>query len=301
MSIENSQLPTIQTSSPNKEVLPGNVVVIERPEARYRIVYGAHDKVQKASDIGNPDLVISEGTMDGWVKGPMASLEQNLEIESWLKDQKKPYYIVDATHDEAKISLVKILGGMETSAGLLLLASLARDFIKKKKPKPDDKLTRRQMLTRTAKGLGAGYLLSQTPLGVRAAMGSTSLTSVEKFLQDLNENIHPETNEIVFTFRNYLAAHKAVTLAKTLGSKGIQHPQISLVYGAGHSGLEKALTRTSEDRLAYLESILNKQGMEKIRREVSKIARVDFNERENRWEITSILSDPSLAPLESLK
>jgi hypothetical protein len=216
---------------------------------------------------------------------------QYTQILATLKEKQKPFYIVDIPFEEARISLEMLLKFIEPVAGAIILLSLSpsdKKFFNK------EKMTRREFLQSAGKLLAGGYLLSEAPL----AFTDTSRNSVKNFLQELNENIHPESNSIILTFRNCLVAQKAIFLGKFLKESGILHPEISMVYGNGHSGLEKTLNQDEQERLNMIKSLLDRRGMEEIRRNVSNIARVDFNDKLNEWQITNVSKSPDLTALE---
>lgn len=84
-----------------KEELPENVVIIERPEGKFRIVYGMHSIEQDPKDIGNADALVLEMAGDysdsSSAQKLLAYSEKFVQYEKIFKQaasEKKPIFLL---------------------------------------------------------------------------------------------------------------------------------------------------------------------------------------------------------------
>lgn len=293
----------IHTPEDDKE-LPKNVVIVETTEARMRIIYGKHDTVQPSADLGQADLVVLEtGSYDYSNRASairlMNMVESDIQYPEVLEKaeaERKPVYFIDIASADFIPILSNFLAVAEAGAAIFLLANLAQ------KDLPREQVSRRDFFKKTGKGVGAAWLFSQSAEMVNRIImdRKTDETSAKRIIQrvvtDLNEMAHPETHALLLTLRNYLWAQKLKTIAAdTLVVD--RKPEIAMVVGALHHGLESALQKDDEQRTRLIDTLLSVPGLEEARRKVANIARLDFDASSKQWE-ARIFKDPVLAGLE---
>ncbi|QQG46485.1 MAG: hypothetical protein HYY55_01420 [Candidatus Niyogibacteria bacterium] len=292
-----------------KEGLTENAVLIESPEAKFRIVYGVHTVPQKPEDIGKADAVFletigdystpvrAENTMNSWAR----HFVQYRPVIERIEKEKRPVFLADISEAEMRMNIETILQIVEPTLGIFLLASLSKDFTSEKK------ISRREFLKKSAKAAAGLYFFSHTSMSISAILErkrvdeQSATRAVSRFLMDLNERIHPETEKIILTLRNHLAAKKMRAIAGHLRAESgevSEKPELAAIFGAAHHGIERALQKEDKELMRIIEKILQQPGLEEARKKIAKIARLDFNEREDRWKTTEIFDDPDLAKIQ---
>lgn len=78
-------------------------------------------------------------------------------------------------------------------------------------------------------------------------------------------------------------------------------PEIALVVGSAHSGIETALQKEAKERKRIISTLFKVPGMGKAKKHIASIARFDFNNDKKKWEVTEIFKDPNLVLLERTK
>lgn len=292
------------------ESLPKNVVIVETPEARFRIIYGFHDTAQKPEDIGSASAVALEVTGDysdrdnaervmKWAVGH----EQYKLLVGRLQNEKKPIFLIDMSKGDVILLMQHFLPIAEIVAGYGLLASLAEDSIKERAPGEQKPLTRRTLLRKAAKGVAGAYFLSQLPFqgifGIGREVDEESMKrSIDRFLVDLEEKTHPETTAILLTLRNDLMAQKLATIAEKLRQQSASaRPEIGIVVGAAHVGIERSLQKSAAERKDLIQKLMMTPGLGEAQKRIATIARMDFDQDAGKWIATEISQDPHLAPL----
>lgn len=97
--------------------------------------------------------------------------------------------------------------------------------------------------------------------------------------------------------RDYLFAQKLKTIAERLETQK-RKPEIAIVIGAGHTGIEEALKKSNEERVKLIDNRSDDPDLREAREKIATIARFDFNEKEGKWELTDRFKDPHLAKIE---
>ena len=120
---------------------------------------------------------------------------------------------------------------------------------------------------------------------------------IHRFLIKLNEKIHPETNMILITLRNIIMAQKLITIAQDINKEISKKPEIGVVVGASHIGIEEALNLDEKERNEIIEKIMN--FAKGVKKNIATIARFDYDSKTERWELTKFYKDPFLASLET--
>lgn len=297
-----------------KEKLPPNVVMVETPEAKFRIAYGTHSTEQKPEELGKPDALMLEslGLIDYTSSKKLVEEEFDKKVRESIQyrkiikraeEKEKPIFLGDITEWESAALLQFGLQFLEPMIGVLLLGSLLRSWVKEKLTNlPKKKLTRREFLK---KSISALYFLSDLPGGVIRYLfeeegildEKSASRAVERFLWDLNEKIHPETKAIIVTLRNHLMAQKMKTISERLEIQN-RKPEVTTVVGAFHHGIEEALEEDDEERVKLVDKLLSVPGLEKTREKIATIARLDFNKEKDGWELTEQFKDPHLLKIE---
>ncbi len=311
------KFPVIKGPDKEKELTEATVL-IEKPEAKYRIIYGYHGTEQKPEDLGKAEALVLESGFGNYSTPQEAEflfkeIQKNIKqyerlIEKAAKE-KKPIFLADISDSESIMIFQVIIGVLESVSSVPILYSLledVREIIKEKKLN-QKKLNRRDFIKTSAKGL-IGFYLSTPFLEVflntfsdffsknRVNLQSKS-ENLNRFLTELNEKIHPEIYAIILTLRNYLLAQKMETIAQTLKKKN-KKPEIAIVVGASHYGIEKALQKEKNKRIELINFLTKLPGLEESRKRIATIARFDFDEKEKNWKVTQIFKDPLLVPLE---
>lgn len=291
-----------ETKQESQEKLPENVEIIETPEAKFRIIYSRHDIASQPEDMGKADAVAFEGIGDYTTKRQAEFLVVDLydnrssaPIVKRAKQEGKPIFFIDISEHDTADLIQKGLRALEVGVGFSLLLSLSKDIINK------NKISRRDFLKKAAKGLGGLYFFSHIPKIIVSALdnidGRSKQGAISRFLSDLDEKIHPETESIVLTLRNHLMAQKLTYIASHMRQSINKKPEIGLVIGAAHTGIEKALLEKNKERIALIDKLLRVPGLGKSRERIATIARLDFDEKPYNW-VAQILEDPELIPIE---
>lgn len=294
------------------EPLPENVVIIDTPTTEFRIAYGIHVVEQDPGDVVGSDAIVLEGIMRA---DSIESLEhrfetlrehrQYKEVVAEAEQSQTPIFIVDApVATQYVAALQTILKAVEIGTAFELVRRLVRDVSTSElSEKNSDSMpvaeptstksggmSRRNFLKRSLQFGAATYLGSHVPEIASVASGgildeSDPRRAVQRFLTELNDDIHPETNLAITRFRNLLFAHKATLIGTWLNSEK-NHPQVSMILGALHTGIEKDLVRDDLERSSLLEELLSVDGLEEFRNQCSKIGRFDYFPKHNRWLMT---------------
>ena len=116
---------------------------------------------------------------------------------------------------------------------------------------------------------------------------------VGRKFREVQETIHPETEAVFTTFRNAIWAQKLEFLAHRL--KNDNTPELAMMAGSYHSGLENMLKENSEKRLRSIKRFLKIFGVGGSF-SLSPIARIEY--KENRWFATEVIKEPELEKIE---
>lgn len=294
----------------SEEELPPNVKLVETEKGKFRIAYGTHFTERNPEELGKSVAWLPETATRIDYTEPKELVEKNFntvlkkrepfstEYRKTFKEAERkrtPIFLVDIAEAEAVTLIQAYLHGVEPAVGVALLAKLAWDSVIEEK-----KISRRDFLKKTFAGI---YFLSETPnliINNLLSIGEvpdekSARRAVDRFLNDLDETAHPEKNSIIVTLRNHLFAQKAETIAKTLSPEiKTEKPEIAITLGARHHGIEGAFSKKDEERAWLIDVISSVPGMEKTREKIATVARFDFNEKENKWEMTERFEDELL-------
>ena len=274
-----------------------NIVQIETPNAKYKIIYGIHELEQSPEVIKDSDGLIIEGvgnyTTPEKVKEFIEIIEkepQRQKLIEYCRAHHKSLYLTDI--NEILLAYYKeanILHRLETVAGIFSSVWGLGDYIKEKFPKPasvgsDDNLSRRDFLKKIktgAKTIAGAYLLMpelSNQLGhlIKQPDESSLSRKIDRALISANETVHPEIYDIMVTFRNYLIAQKAEYIAQLKKAQTQTIPELSILLGAGHSGIESVLKKSTAERIEFIKKQIKRNKFLKQ----PLITQVDFNQDE---------------------
>jgi hypothetical protein len=294
-----------------KPELPPNVVIVKLPEGRFRIAYGQHNLPQNPKDVeGVNAIMLESGDLKYYPEEEakkafheLVSFPQYRDIIKEAAAARQSIYLTDIDPGVVRILLTLLFSlAEEISAGVLILRSLFE--LGHKILTTSKKMTRRDFLKLLGKSSLAAYFGTQLGEGLTALpKGSldekTAIRKVNRFLINLNEMAHPETHLVIVTLRNLIMAQKLTTIARDLGSEIGEKPEIGVVVGGGHIGIEEALKLTTEERMNTIGKILSIPGLEGLRENVAAIARFDYDPQTGKWQLTKFYKDPSLLNMES--
>jgi pheromone shutdown protein TraB len=299
-----------------KPELPPNVVIVELPEGRFRIAYGVHRLPQNPKDVkGVNAIMLESGSLKYYPEkeaekafDALRSFIQYRNIIGEAAAARQPIYLTDidtgAVRSLLTLRLLPLAEGI--SAAVLILRSLFE--LGHKILKTSKTMTRRDFLkllgtsslaayfgTQLGEQLGE-YLTGSTKGGLDE---KTAIRKIYRFLIKLNEMVHPETHLVILTLRNLIMAQKLITIARDLRSEIGRKPEIGVVVGGAHIGIEGALKLTTKERMNTLRKILSIPGLKDLRENVAAIARFDYDPQTGEWWLTKFYKDPSLLNLES--
>lgn len=308
-----------------REKLPDNVVIVERPEARYRIVYERHVGERSPEEIGKPDALAAEFisaigyaskfraeelAKSYWEQkreeaGPDASRE-----EDHFKSRRIPFYFIDITDpkrdilNKAKLTSVWLKAGEAGLAGGFAAAAAIEEI---RKVKSGEKMSRREFLGFLGAGAGTAYfgthlldVLVKFALtrGKNPPKESGALRKIQRTVGTIEEKLHPETEAVLLTLRNALWAEKLASIAADLEKETGRRPEITFPVGAEHFGLEAMLATPSEKRTESIRKFLKIFGLKSAATELSVIARLEYSDAEKRWVAAKIFNAPELQKIE---
>lgn len=286
-----------------------NVSEVETPSAKYDIVYSLHNQPVKPETIEQADAIILElvGNYETQEKVQkhmeFISREQHTyhQIIKSAAEKQKPVFLVDmstdayATRRDAALNVV-LLPVIEAMIAAGLVFSGIKGVAKK------EKMDRRSFLKLGAKMTAAAYLSLPQASRLLSFVSTDYFRQVpdeesfsrktEKFVHKIKSSSHPELYSNVVNVRNNLIAEKSEAIARMLNKKLGRKPQLALLTGASHFGLEESL---SSDPFERINSLKKDLGYE-VRRE-RIIACVEFEAKagnEPQKFSISLLEDPAL-------
>lgn len=98
-----------------------------------------------------------------------------------------------------------------------------------------------------------------------------------KSLTNINEKSHPEIYAFMTTLRNQIWAQKLDYLASKIPHQSNRKPEIGILVGRGHSGLENAIGENPKQRLDFLKRFLKLNPINISDIQLSKILHFEYN------------------------
>lgn len=286
-----------------------NIKIIETDEARFRIIYGRHYEVQQPEDLGSAEVLaiefsdpendyVSPRNAEKLMVRAKEYKQYKLIVEKAQQESKPIFFVDNPTVNPWTDILEFECTVLEALAGCSLFYFFAKDIVETKRKK----ISRREFFKMSIKGMAGAYLINPFftyMLGAIDTMGDSSCGAAARFLFNFNERFHPETGFAVLILRNHLMAQKLTTIAKSISDFKGEKPEIGIVVGAYHVGIEKALRKSNEERIKSIDRILHFPGLKEAREKIAFIARLDFNKEQNKWVATEIFKDSYLATIEN--
>ncbi len=272
--------------SQNKEVLPKNVEIVEKPEGRYRIVYGAHNVEQATKDLGpNYAGVVLEATSSA--DECQTALDKNTinvqyrKIIQDTRQRKKPIFVVDI--DSIPEPLMYHFGVPVVEAAAVGVALLSKN-----KNTGNQKITRRDFLKKAAKIATLGYVGTDMLAGLLSS--SESHSEIAKKALHLRENINPKYMYLL-TLRNLLVAEKMTKISME-NKEQFSGEDLVAVYGENHSDLALVLKMSREERMKELKRILSILPRPFTEPEdLARVLRFDFDAEQKKWRMQESIDE----------
>lgn len=284
----------------DKEQLPHNVALVERPEARYRILYENHQYFYKHSvaEIRGAHAIALEGITTFSEKIHFRK-PLNRETVSYIRENNIPLYLFDIQSDGDYAQLYNIsynLLNIESAVGEIAQAYAG---IKAAQAVVKGKMSRRDFLkTGAAAAVGAKGYLAQSII----ADESRQLNAQERSLVEAREKISPELDAITFTLRNALWAYKLKTVivpeeAERSGGK----PEIASIVGYEHTEFETMLQKDPKELLEIIAKVMDllKKALaffnaSKPQLDITAVARYDYDKMTDEGVRSDYRSDTEL-------
>lgn len=322
-----SEAPDANTGESEK--LPENVVILERPEARYRLIYETHPFPHKPEEISRPDGLALEHWGVGEVSFATGKDAENLAENYWkgqIKEAKGdrtelehvinngiPVFFVDLIDPFQKAwdrqPFLDALRSLETviAAGAIgYSAKKIKDIAKR--AKENEPISRREFF-KLSGGALAGIYTGTNLLDFFVNVSRISNIVVkkkhlkvgpyERRMENIHEKIHPEVRRSIdVTLRNAVWAQKLQTIAGKLSLQSNHRPELAMYLGSLHWGLEDMLAEEPAKRLESIKGFMKSFFTKEDGVSISTVARLDFSRDQNRWIATDIFNDPELAKIE---
>lgn len=311
-------LENVLAGSESRENISKNVVIIERPEARYRITYQVHSLKFEHPEkiIENTDALALEFIGEGIYRDPQRAFDEyktwervemggagNADVWRLVEAKGIPLYFLDVSVSDKQESLGIIdrdkWRHYEEAIGVgALLAMLQR--------RRDGDVSRRSFLKNIVRGGAAVYFLGFNVLediandlthrgGTQHPDEGSIARSGDRALIHTQEALHPELNAVDITLRNALFAQKLTTIARDMGHEFERKPEIGIIVGSRHVGIEQMLAVSDEKRVKIIVDIVHALGAEGIQEHISKIAELKFDQVAAQWQQKRVFDDPMLA------
>ena len=264
-----------------------NTVETETDKARYRIIYGIHHIETDPATLENLDGVMLE------IINPLESEEGvRLSVEHLQKKVLQyrkllqhcqrhgiPIFLTDLSynayrqteyHNEMAIKEI-YLPVLEAILGVILVVSGATNVVQQKG------ISRREFLKQGLKGLVGSYLLmSQVNKSLMETKKEpdekAKMRQFSKQLEGITKTLHPEMRNVIVAGRNDLFAQKGEVIADTIQTPNNRKPNLGIVIGAAHTGIEDSLHLTEQERIERLKKVFGEKRLAVERH----IVRLDF-------------------------
>ncbi len=243
--------------------------ITETDSGRFILLQGAHGTKSHGQTLPAPTDTKVDGVFLETGAAPYIRPEDGaIMFPSGIRDTKFYQKLVPFAEGnnipllfgDIPISTGKRIGSMltntvVTSGAGLLGGKMALSGISKREvyEQLDNKMTRREILTRTAGGaLGVWGVSNFAPYAIRATPQLFQGAWADEIRQAaaFAEFMHPE--DFVGAFRTALFAEKALFYADELKKRGVENPQVVIAAGDGHALLPEYLTKGREYTSGFL-------------------------------------------------
>lgn len=312
-----------------------NVVILERPEARYRIVYEKHNLPHSIEEIGKPDILVIEYFQSGRefredapaaavseysnARSRMASKEEQAKFDEsreYLQQNKIPICLIDISESGTgfgkkvkwRWAIIRtaemVLSGLAINfIGIDLLKKFIDKRVKKLEKEKEAKMSRRDFL----KFLGAGSVAAYggthyldaalISASPEGSSGHLAPSAASRKMRQIQETVHQETEALTLTLRNAVWAQKLQTIAADIALGLDRKPEIAMQAGAMHTGLEDMLAKKPEERIKIIKDIMKKFGPDK-EVDLASIVRANLWGGSDFPQKIDLIRDPELEKLE---
>lgn len=265
-----------------------NVVKLETESAKYSIAYSLHNRQNNPEDmVGSNGIILELPTTPDFIDKEIdmqLQQQQYMEVIRYAVQHNIPLFFNDINGNTADQKNTWTEGALKDVGIPMIYAliggALVKSSIKESISKP---ITRRSFLKNLGKVAAAAYLATPA-IETAALLSSTDLSKHEpdegdtsrkiyRKLDSTNNLIHPELNTVTIEIRNELIAEKSEKLAELLRQTSGQKQNLSLIIGAAHTGIERSLKDTRENRLDKIRGSLNYDQI----KENETVVRVDWD------------------------
>lgn len=282
---------------------------IERPEARYKIIYGRHDKITPASELPSQfDGLFLEGG-DWWYSRSeigdghrFQNYKQYSEIVEKTQERNAKIYFGDVPLRKFPLS-IKIgernffpdwptaIRTTEFFIGPALALSLAIEIDQKKN------ISRRDFLKRIGKGAAVVWSTSWlSKFGTIFFKEGQEVSTILERMISVEDLIHPE--DLSLWLRNAILAQKLITIGKREQAKHNRKAEMVTVFGGSHTGIAEFLRRGKEacERIVklypkwFLKAMISEGNLDYI----SLVIGAKYSPQYNLWVITDRFHDEGL-------
>lgn len=311
-----------QRKQDSQRETPKNVEMLDLSDARYRLIYERHDMVHSPEEIGTPDACAFECIMNFDFAADPGEANQALDalwatiltdrvqrgfgtssqIEAFQEDlrtKRMPLCLVDAVDPHQWLWKLEIyrraLAGGEIGAGAGIAGLGVRSILEK------PELSRRTFLTSLVATIGATKAFGNAVERVANFESPHGSVTMNKKIASYNEMVNPEVGFFVLRLRNAVWAHKLHALAVDLTKEKGQKPEIAMLLGRGHVGVEEMLRAEPAERLELInKSLMALKVLLGLRHGIkfSSVARFDYDVKDGQWTATQTYHDPEIARLE---
>lgn len=299
-----------------------NVVLVERPEAHYRIIYEAHDKPHSAEIADDSQALAVEFVSNApydtpagaeeilkhyWFQHALRDMDvgTGVQLRSSAERRKMPVYLIDIADTSGDFQkkrhlAIQDLKWAEIILGTAFLGKTTLEVIAA--ATGELAVSKRDFLKLMIQGIAGAYLSSnyiEEMLTMEQAKSGhpKESSALRKFMRGyvgLQEKIHPEVYLLTLAFRNAVFSLKIESIAKLIGKKAGEKPDVALLVGGNHVGVEHMLTVPTEERVKFVSRVLRHFNLPQLKNQISKIAKLEFVESTDSWKATKIWDDPLL-------
>lgn len=300
------------------EKFSDRAVVVKKPNANFRIIYEIHNQPNVPSDFKNLDALAFEmyaradkstgSICDDFLH--KKNQRSSSYIRNILENERTLLYFIDVMDIGGKfLSLIYsqlMLKTSETGGGLIAgIWGIKKTIELRREFKNDRKIPRRSFLELAACVPAAFYFAGFTifeELEFALEMWQPSkeegfMRSIDRMFISLNEKAHPEILILMLTFRNKVWAQKLDLIANKMQKNLGRLPEIGILVGKNHIGLERTLHEKPEERLRYIRRIFNRPFV----RSAVKISETQCFEYKSQkgWQTFEIIHEPDLEKIEN--
>lgn len=294
------------------DLLPQNVALVEQPEARYRVIYEAHNfrPDHTAAELGDARAVSVEWSGPFNELAPRRALMSNFprksELVTRMAQRDIPLYFFDIEHggdlDRFIWGVLPEIQKRGSDASLVaefyVLAKLYAVGIK------EEPIHRRDFLKMGAAMpfIVKAQLEDEQKRITQSTQSNRQYSPYEKNIVRARELLSPELTAVQFTLRDAVWAYKmkkGIVPETAHGDSPL--PEVAAIVGAQHVGFEDALRRSPEELLRTISAVMEALkvvtktvGQKKLDIDISMLVRYNFDHLVGDWVGEERKQDPEL-------